>query len=95
MADRNRQTRTQELPARVSGTAAELGDAVRQARRRKKLEQTELAFLANVGVRTISQIENGKPTTRLDVLVRVLDALALDLRATERPLRVPPRDDGK
>lgn len=81
------------LPRRVSKTARDLGVAVRLARELKGLDQRELAFLANVGLRTVSQIENGKPTTRLDVLVRVLDALALDLQAVDRPLRARPRGD--
>lgn len=43
----------------------------------------ELAKAANVSVRTLSQIEAGKPTLRLDVLLRTLAALGMeiDLRA--------------
>src|SRR5438132_14293347 len=48
---------------------------VRRARSEQQLRQDELALAAGVSVRAIHQIEAGKPTTRLDILERVLDAL--------------------
>jgi transcriptional regulator with XRE-family HTH domain len=38
----------------------------------------------NVGVRFLSELENGKPTVRLDKLLRVLGALGIELRAADR-----------
>jgi y4mF family transcriptional regulator len=70
-------TRPQEL-------ATEIGMRVREARHGLGLLQEELALVANVSRRTIVSIEQGKPTTRLDVLVRVLDAVGLDLQVAER-----------
>jgi y4mF family transcriptional regulator len=69
---------------------ADLGVAhtVRERRRRLRLTQEDLAALSGVATRTIGAIEQGKSTIRLDVLVAVLEALGLQLRAepvTRRP----------
>lgn len=48
------------------------GAFVRERRRANRLTQRQLAELAGVGVRVISELERGKPTLRLDVLDRVL-----------------------
>lgn len=67
----------------TAATAKWMGVAVRERRRQQGLSQVELAKAANVSVRTLSQIEAGKPTLRLDVLLRTLAALGMeiDLRA--------------
>ncbi|HVC88567.1 MAG TPA: helix-turn-helix domain-containing protein [Gaiellaceae bacterium] len=57
---------------------------MRRARAEQQLRQDELALAAGVSVRAIHQIEAGKPTTRLDVLERVLDALGLSVELTPR-----------
>lgn len=64
-----------------------MGRRIRAAREREGLRQDELAFAAGVSTRLIHQIEAGKPTTRLDGLLKVLQALGLALEITERPLR--------
>ena len=53
----------------------ELGDALRSARKRLGLTQPRLALAAGVGVRFIVDLESGKPTVRLDSVLRVIDAL--------------------
>jgi y4mF family transcriptional regulator len=53
----------------------ELGDALRSARKRLGLTQPQLALAAGVGVRFIVDLESGKPTVRLDSVLRVIDAL--------------------
>ncbi len=62
-----------------------IGAAVRQARQALELRQEELALAAGVSTRVVHQIESGKPTSRLDSLVPVLDVLGLSLRVAERP----------
>ena len=52
-----------------------LGDALRSARKRLGLTQPQLALAAGVGVRFIVDLEGGKPTVRLDSVLRVIDAL--------------------
>lgn len=48
------------------------------------MRQDELALAAGVSTRTVHQIEAGKPTSRLDGLSRVLEALGLRLAVEER-----------
>ena len=67
-------------------TAEDLGKAIRRQRKAGGLTLTETAGLTNVGVRFLSELENGKPTVRLDKLLHVLRALGLQLHLT------PPAD---
>ena len=53
----------------------ELGDALRSAQKQLGLTQPRLALAAGVGVRFIVDLESGKPTVRLDSVLRVIDAL--------------------
>ena len=62
-----------------SAFADALGAAVRRRREDIGVRQDELALTAGVSTRVIHQIENGKPTSRLDSVVPVLDALGLSL----------------
>jgi HTH-type transcriptional regulator / antitoxin HipB len=57
----------------------DLGNAVRTARKRQDLTQAALAARAGVGLRFLSELENGKPTVRLEHAMRVLAALGLTL----------------
>jgi len=50
----------------------QLGELVRARRRANGMSQRELAELAGVGVRFISELERGKPTVRVDVTNAVL-----------------------
>lgn len=56
-------------------TAAQLGEAVRAARKQLGLTQPQLALAAGVGVRFIVDLEAGKTTLRLENVLRVIDAL--------------------
>jgi y4mF family transcriptional regulator len=56
-------------------TPSELGAAVLAARSRLRLTQAQLAMAAGVGVRFIVELEAGKPTIRLESLLKVLHAL--------------------
>ena len=53
----------------------QLGQALRSARKRLGLTQSELALAAGVGVRFIVDLEAGKPTVRLETVMRVIEAL--------------------
>ena len=63
-------------------SAQDIGTAVRSRRKESGLTLAETAGLTNVGVRFLSELENGKPTVRLDKLMRVLEALGLHLHIT-------------
>ena len=56
-------------------TPPELGFAVLAARGKLRLTQAQLALAAGVGVRFVVDLEAGKPTIRLDSLLKVLHAL--------------------
>ncbi|MDH4393210.1 MAG: helix-turn-helix transcriptional regulator [Aquabacterium sp.] len=59
----------------VIDTPATLGQAARSARKQLGLTQPQLALAAGVGVRFIVELEAGKPTLRLENVLRVLHAL--------------------
>jgi len=63
-------------------TAQALGVALRAARKRMGLTQPDLALAAGVGVRFIVDLEGGKPTVRLEQVLRVIDALGGTLALT-------------
>lgn len=56
-------------------TPSKLGQVVRQARKALGLTQPQLALAAGVGVRFIVELEAGKPTLRLENILRVIQAL--------------------
>lgn len=53
----------------------QLGDALRTARKQLGLTQPQLALAARVGVRFIVDLEAGKPTVRLETVMRVIESL--------------------
>lgn len=69
---------------RKDPAALEIGRRVREAREALGLRQDELALAAGVSTRLVHQIESGKPTSRLDSIVRVLGALGLTLEVVPR-----------
>ncbi len=56
-------------------TPETLGIQILAARKRLGLSQPELALAAGVGVRFIVDLEAGKPTLRLQQVLRVIDVL--------------------
>jgi HTH-type transcriptional regulator/antitoxin HipB len=56
-------------------SAHTLGAALRAARKRIGLTQADLALAAGVGLRFVVDLEGGKPTVRLEQVLRVIDAL--------------------
>ena len=56
-------------------TPISLGLEIRTARKRLGLTQPQLALASGVGVRFIVELEAGKPTLRLENVLRVLHAL--------------------
>ena len=61
-------------------TAQQLGGALRTARKQLALTQPQLALAAGVGVRFIVDLEAGKPTLRLETVLRVIDALGGEIQ---------------
>jgi y4mF family transcriptional regulator len=56
-----------------------LGQSLRAARRQLGLTQAQLALAAGVGLRFIVELEAGKPTLRLEHVLRVINALGGEL----------------
>jgi len=56
-----------------------IAEKIRELRKRHRLSQGELAAIAGVSLPTVSRLERGKETIRLDVLVKMLNALGYDL----------------
>jgi len=56
-----------------------LGAAIRAARKTMALRQAEAALLCGVGIRYLSDLENGKETVRLGPALKVIAGLGLVL----------------
>jgi len=67
------------LPFGNISTAEDLGRCVRAQRKSQGATQAEFASLCGVGVRFISELENGKPTMELGKVLQVLQCLGLEV----------------
>lgn len=65
-------------------TPADLGRAIRAARRAAHLRLEDVALAAGTGIRFVSELERGKPTAQLDKVLRVVGAVGLRLRVESR-----------
>jgi HTH-type transcriptional regulator/antitoxin HipB len=63
-------------------TTKELGTEMRKARKLLGLTQSQLALAAGVGIRFIVDLESGKPTLRLEHVLRVIDTLGGQISLT-------------
>ena len=72
------------LPIRTPG---DLGTFVREARRQGGTDQVTAAGLAGVGVRFLGELERGKPTLRVGLVLQVLDRLGFEVWIAPRGWR--------
>ena len=70
--------KTKKGPTRVK-TSIELGNVIRDARKRTELDQETTADLIGVGPRFLSEVERGKPSARLGLVLKVLERLGLEV----------------
>ncbi len=63
----------------------QLGQALRAARKQLGLTQSQLALVAGAGLRFIVDLEAGKPTLRLENVLRVIEALGGELNLSGLP----------
>ncbi|MEQ1702716.1 MAG: helix-turn-helix transcriptional regulator [Ilumatobacteraceae bacterium] len=70
----------------VTGTA-HLGNTIRRAREQQGLDQAELAERADVHRTYVSKFENNPPRDTLSRLIRMLQALDLELVVRQRTPR--------
>ncbi len=61
-----------------------IGQYIREARKAQGLTQTEAAGYLNVGVRFLSDLENGKPTVQLDKALQVLEGMGYRVFVVDR-----------
>ena len=59
-----------------------LAQLIKARRRALRMRQPDLALVADVGVRFIVDLENGKPTCQVGRVLRVLQALGITLKAS-------------
>ena len=62
-----------------------LGDAVKRARGKSGLTQSEVAAAANIDVRTVLNIENYKGNPKMEVLYPLIRTLKIDSREIFNP----------
>ena len=72
-------------------TVADLAEAVRTSRVASGTDQITAAGLSGVGVRFFGDLERGKSTVRLGLVLRVLSRLGLELWVVPRGQRPPGR----
>lgn len=70
----------------------DLGDAIRHRRKEQGFTQDELASLAGGHRNRIQELEKGVPTERVQLLLRVLNELGIELVLRPRNVR---RGDGR
>lgn len=65
-------------------TAEDLGQALRRFRKSRGLTQADAAALAGVGQRFLSELERGKATAEVGLVLKVLDRFGLLVRISPR-----------
>ena len=60
--------------------ANEIGQMIRDHRKKAGLSQLELAKLAGTGKTAVFDIEKGKETVRLDTLLKILNVLNIQMK---------------
>lgn len=68
----------------LARTPRDVGHALRETRRQHKLTQKQLAAASGIWQETISKVENGLASTRLETLFDLLAALDLEIVLRQR-----------
>lgn len=74
-------------------TTQDVGEAVRTARKALGLTQPELAMAAGVGVRFVVDLEAGKSTLRMGLVLAVIDVLGGQLKVMGLPTESSAADE--
>ena len=62
----------------------ELGELIREIRKKNGFTQQKLASLANVGTRFISELERGKETSQIGKTLKITNLLGMEVHISER-----------
>ncbi|WP_240200383.1 helix-turn-helix domain-containing protein [Paracoccus methylovorus] len=73
----------------IARTTKDIGNVLRNARKARKLTQTDLARRAGVWQRTISNIETSASGAKLDTIFDLLAALDLEIHIVPRSKMKP------
>lgn len=79
-----RSASTTQRPEVAVATAADLGSLIKAARMSMHLNQQSFADLAGVGRRFVSELENGKATLEVGLVLRVCTAAGINVVAGKR-----------
>ena len=60
-------------------TTKDISEIVKNKRKTQNLTPVELAQLTNVGVRFLSDLENGKPTCEIEKVLKILNNLGVKI----------------
>lgn len=60
-----------------------LGQFIKEKRKQAKMNQGDLSFAAGVGLRFVRELEQGKPTLRMDKVNQVLNLFGYELGPIE------------
>lgn len=78
---------TSSVPVINVKSSEDVGEVIRSARKRSDTDQITAAGLAGVGVRFLGDLERGKPTIRLGLMLQVLHRLGLEVWIAPRGWR--------
>ena len=70
--------------ANLARNTKQIGALIRRKRKKRNMTQTDLGVITGLRQETISLIENGSPSTRIETLLSVIGALDLEIRIDER-----------
>jgi HTH-type transcriptional regulator / antitoxin HipB len=73
-----------KLPNGKIGSVGDIGKIIREKRKKDGLTQRDIASVCNLGNRFLVDLENGKPTVRLDKTLEVLKSLGLEVYIVPR-----------
>ncbi len=68
----------------IVNASSDLGNLIRNERKRQKLTQEQLAALSGVGVRFVRELEHGKESCRIGLALTVMQTLGLSVDVTGR-----------
>ncbi|MBY0227893.1 MAG: helix-turn-helix domain-containing protein [Gemmataceae bacterium] len=70
-------------------TNAEIGAKVRSRRQMLKLRQRDLAEMAGVTLRGLTDLEKGRANPTFNQLAKIAEVLGLEVRLAERTMHAP------
>ena len=76
--------KNEKIPYGKIMSGKDIGNIIRATRKAQGATQAEFASLCGVGVRFLSELENGKPTAELGKVLLVIQNLGLELSLQPR-----------